>query len=115
ATSCALSLELEMQILWANLGPLANPQAAVLGARFQYQRQEIQCSTGRASLQTSVTFIETTRYPPAPRDQPAIDQKLPFDFFYPFKVINSGAGSMFAGSMLGSVCTVLLTGLLSHR
>ncbi|XP_078060232.1 tectonic-3-like isoform X2 [Mustelus asterias] len=112
--SCVLSLALDIQILWASLGPLANPQAAVLGARFQYQQQEVQCSTRRASLKTSVTFIETTRYPPAPRDQPTIEQKLPFDFFNPFKVISSGTG-VAAGSILGTVCTVIVTSLLGQR
>ncbi|XP_041032774.1 tectonic-3-like isoform X2 [Carcharodon carcharias] len=113
-TSCNLSNMLEMQILWAMLGPLANPQAALLGARFQYQRQDVQCSTGRVSLKTSVTFIETTRYPPAPRDQPTAEQKLPFDFFYPFKVISSGVG-VSAGSRMGTFCSVLLTGFLNQR
>ncbi|XP_067834000.1 tectonic-3-like isoform X2 [Heptranchias perlo] len=113
ATSCPLSLALEIQILWAYLGPLANPQAAVLGARFQYQRQDVGCSISSVSLRTSVTFIETTRYPPAPRNQPAADWKLPFDFFHPFKMATSGV-VFSAGSILGSVCSVIVVGFLGQ-
>uniref|UniRef100_UPI00398E6F3E tectonic-3-like isoform X2 n=1 Tax=Pristiophorus japonicus TaxID=55135 RepID=UPI00398E6F3E len=113
-SSCSLTLALEIQILWAYMGPLANPQAAVLGARFQYHRQDVPCSTGAVSLRTSVTFIETTRYPPAPRDHPTTDWKLPFDFFYPFKVSTSGV-AVLAGSMLGSVCSVIVMGFLGQH
>ncbi|XP_067874528.1 tectonic-3-like [Heterodontus francisci] len=112
-TSCILSLALDIQILWANLGPLSNPQAAVLGARFQYQRQQVQCSSGRLSPRTSITFIETTQYPLAPRDQPATEWKLPFDFFHPFKVLNSGIG-VSVGPVLHTACSVIVIGLLGQ-
>ncbi|XP_048379804.2 tectonic-3-like isoform X2 [Stegostoma tigrinum] len=113
-SSCTLASALEIQILWANLGPLANPQAAVLGARFQYQKQDIQCSPGKVTLKTFVTFIDTTRYPPTPRDQPTIEQKLPFDFFHPFKVYSSGM-HMSSTSVLSTVCSVFLTGFLAQH
>ncbi|XP_043539122.1 tectonic-3-like isoform X1 [Chiloscyllium plagiosum] len=113
-SSCTLATALEIQILWANVGPLANPQAAVLGARFHYQKQDVQCSSSRVTLKTFVTFVDTTRYPPAPRDQPTIEQKLPFDFFYPFKVYSSGM-RMYSASILGTVGSVFLTGFLAQR
>ncbi|XP_048476596.1 tectonic-3 [Rhincodon typus] len=113
-SSCTLASALEIQILWANLGPLANPQAAVLGARFQYQKQDIQCSAGKVTLKTFVTFIDTTRYPPTPRDQPTIEQKLPFDFFHPFKVYSSGM-HMASASILSTACSVFLTGFLAQH
>ncbi|XP_072409529.1 tectonic-3-like isoform X1 [Chiloscyllium punctatum] len=113
-SSCTLATALEIQILWANLGPLANPQAAVLGARFHYQKQDVQCSSNSVTLKTFVTFVDTTRYPPAPRDQPTIEQKLPFDFFYPFKVYSSGM-RMCSASILGTVGSVFLTGFLAQR
>ncbi|XP_076981680.1 tectonic-3 isoform X2 [Tamandua tetradactyla] len=38
------------------------------------------------SLTTLVTFVDITQKPEPPRGQPRIDWKLPFDFFFPFKV-----------------------------
>ncbi|XP_051901959.1 tectonic-3-like [Pristis pectinata] len=113
-TSCRLALALDVQVLWANMGPLSNPQSAVLGARFLYRTQEVQCSSRKVALMSSLTFVDTTRYPPAPRDQPAPDWKLPFDFFYPFKV--SGAGVVEpAGRVLGSIWAVAVALFLSRQ
>lgn len=41
------------------------------------------------TLTTVVTFVDITQKPEPPRGQPRIDWKLPFDFFFPFKVVFS--------------------------
>ncbi|XP_062891545.1 tectonic-3-like isoform X3 [Mobula hypostoma] len=112
--SCTLAVSLDIQILWAKLGPLSNPQSAVLGARFQYHTQEVQCSSTKVSLRSSVIFVETTRYPPSPRGQPSLDWKLPIDFFYPFRVSRAGIAEPVGGS-LGPVYAVAVVLFLSWR
>ncbi|XP_069783131.1 tectonic-3-like isoform X4 [Narcine bancroftii] len=66
-TICELATSMELQILWANLGPLSNPQSVILGARYRYRTQEVQCSRKTVSLSASVTFVDTSLHPPAPR------------------------------------------------
>uniref|UniRef100_G3SKX2 Tectonic family member 3 n=1 Tax=Gorilla gorilla gorilla TaxID=9595 RepID=G3SKX2_GORGO len=87
-TSCCLiPVSLEIQVLWAYVGLLSNPQAHVSGVRFLYQCQSIQDSqqVTEVSLTTLVNFVDITQKPEPPRGQPKMDWKLPFDFF-PFKV-----------------------------
>ncbi|XP_072884875.1 tectonic-3-like [Hemitrygon akajei] len=111
--SCTLAVSLDIQVLWAKLGPLSNPQSAVLGARFQYHTQEVQCSSTKVSLRSSVIFVETTRYPPSPRGRPSLDWKLPIDFFYPFRVSQAGIARP-AGGALGPVYAVAVVLFLSR-
>nr|XP_009457279.4 tectonic-3 isoform X3 [Pan troglodytes] len=87
-TSCCLiPVSLEIQVLWAYVGLLSNPQAHVSGVRFLYQCQSIQDSqqVTEVSLTTLVNFVDITQKPEPPRGQPKMDWKWPFDFF-PFKV-----------------------------
>uniref|UniRef100_A0A7P0T8X6 Tectonic family member 3 n=1 Tax=Homo sapiens TaxID=9606 RepID=A0A7P0T8X6_HUMAN len=87
-TSCCLiPVSLEIQVLWAYVGLLSNPQAHVSGVRFLYQCQSIQDSqqVTEVSLTTLVNFVDITQKPQPPRGQPKMDWKWPFDFF-PFKV-----------------------------
>ncbi|KAE8577569.1 hypothetical protein XENTR_v10022947 [Xenopus tropicalis] len=65
-TSCPVPVSLAIHILWANVGQLSNPQAQVLGARFQYRCQLVQCQDATI-LQTQVTFTDLTQRGPPPR------------------------------------------------
>lgn len=61
------------------------------------------------SLTTVVTFVDVTQKPEPPRGQPRVDWKLPFDFFFPFKVafsrVDSQKGSV---SPILTLCLLLL-------
>ncbi|KAF6111813.1 tectonic family member 3 [Phyllostomus discolor] len=102
---CAIPVSLEIQVLWAYIGLQSNPQAHVSGARFLYQCQSIKDSkVTEVALTTIVTFVDITQKPEPPRGQPRIDWKLPFDFFFPFKV----AFSKGVHSQKGSVSPILI-------
>ncbi|KAM8960349.1 tectonic-3 [Pelodytes ibericus] len=90
STGCLLPVLLHMQILWAKVGLLSNPQAQIQGARFQYSCRFVQC-LDNVLLQTQVSFTEVTRRGPAPRSSPAPEDREPLDFFYPFRS-NRAAG-----------------------
>lgn len=60
------------------------------------------------SLTTVVTFVDITQKPEPPRGQARIDWKLPFDFFFPFKV----AFSRGVDSQKGSASPILILCLL---
>ncbi|XP_025971689.2 tectonic-3 [Dromaius novaehollandiae] len=84
---CMVPVTLEIQILWTKEGLLSNPQAQMLGARYFYQCQPLKFpSMSVVPLTTVVTFTDMTEWPEAPRGQPRTYWKLPFDFFFPFKV-----------------------------
>ncbi|KAM8806050.1 tectonic-3 [Eudromia elegans] len=84
---CMVPVTLEIQILWAKEGLLSNPQAQILSARYFYQCQPLKfLSMNMVPLTTVVTFTDMTEWPEPPRGQPKTYWKLPFDFFYPFKV-----------------------------
>ncbi|NXV18411.1 TECT3 protein, partial [Cepphus grylle] len=87
-TSCCLvPVTLEIQILWAKVGLLSNPQAQILGARYFYQCRRLKFpSRSTVPLTTVVTFTDMTDWPELPRGQPQMHWKLPFDIFFPFKV-----------------------------
>nr|XP_010587393.1 tectonic-3 [Loxodonta africana] len=109
---CFIPVSLEIQVLWAYIGLQSNPQAHVSGVRFVYQCQFVQASqlqTG-VSLTTLVTFVDITQKPESPRGQPRVDWKLPFDFFFPFKVAFSSG----IDSQKGSVFPILTMCLLLH-
>ncbi|XP_045710180.1 tectonic-3 [Phyllostomus hastatus] len=105
ASCCVIPVSLEIQVLWAYVGLQSNPQAHVSGTRFLYQCQSIKDSkVTEVPLTTIVTFVDITQKPEPPRGQPRIDWKLPFDFFFPFKV----AFSKGAHSQKGSVFPILI-------
>lgn len=116
-TSCCLiPVSLEIQVLWAHLGLQSNPQAHVAGARFLYQCKSVQEHQRgiEVSLTTLVNFVDITQKPEPPRDQPRIDWKLPFDFFFPFKAALSRGASVQKDSLVLILC-VLLLGLLNSQ
>ncbi|NXN06480.1 TECT3 protein, partial [Indicator maculatus] len=87
---CMVPVTLEIQILWAKVGFLSNPQAQILGARYFYQCYPLKLlSTSMVPLTTVVTFTDMTGWPEAPRGQPQMHWKLPFDIFFPFKVASN--------------------------
>ncbi|KAM5140010.1 tectonic-3 [Callospermophilus lateralis] len=85
---CFIPVSLEIQVLWAYVGLQSNPQAQVSGARFLYHCKTIRDSHQGTDvhLTTLVNFVDITQKPEPPRGQPRMDWKLPFDFFFPFKV-----------------------------
>ncbi|XP_065602832.1 tectonic-3 [Cyrtonyx montezumae] len=88
SSCCMVPVTLDIQILWTKMGLLSNPQARILGVRFFYQCQPLQLlSTSLVPLTTVVTFTDMTEWPELPRGLPKIHWKLPFDFFFPFKVV----------------------------
>ncbi|XP_004681088.1 PREDICTED: tectonic-3 [Condylura cristata] len=109
---CVVPVSLEIQVLWAYIGLLSNPQAHVSGTRFVYQCQVIQDS--EVSLTTVVTFVDITQRPEPPRGQPRMDWKLPFDLFFPFKVAFSrGVDSQICSISLILTLCLLLCGFLN--
>ncbi|XP_061857708.1 tectonic-3 isoform X2 [Colius striatus] len=91
---CMVPVILEIQILWTKLGLLSNPQAQILGARYFYQCQPLKfLNTSKVPLTTVVTFADMTEWPEPPRGQPQGHWKLPYDIFYPFKVVLNLEGS----------------------
>ncbi|KAL2769526.1 tectonic-3 isoform b precursor [Daubentonia madagascariensis] len=104
---CFIPVSLEIQVLWAFIGLQSNPQAHVSGARFLYQCQSVEESQ-EVPLTTLVNFVDITQKPEPPRGQPRMDWKLPFDFFFPFKV----AFSRGIDSQKGSVSPILILCLL---
>ncbi|XP_040848344.1 tectonic-3 isoform X2 [Ochotona curzoniae] len=113
---CTIPVALEIQVLWAYVGLLSNPQAHVSRARFLYQCQTIQDSEQlmEVSLTTLVNFVDITQKPEPPRGQPRVDWKLPFDFFFPFKVAFSRGVHLQKGSgPLSLILCLLLLGVLS--
>ncbi|XP_059981357.1 tectonic-3 isoform X5 [Lagenorhynchus albirostris] len=112
---CVIPVSLEIQILWAYVGLQSNPQAHVSGARFLYHCQPIQTfflqdsqQETEVPLTTVVTFVDITQKPEPPRGQPRMDWKLPFDFFFPFKMVFSRG----VDSQKGSVSPILILCLL---
>ncbi|KAJ7325073.1 hypothetical protein JRQ81_018093 [Phrynocephalus forsythii] len=105
---CMLPTSLEIQVLWAQVGLLSNPQAQVLGVRCSYLCRPLKSfipSMNMLPLTTSAAFMDVTKWPDAPRGQPRVSWKLPFDFFFPFKVALSKAVSS-SGSL---ACTLLMS------
>ncbi|XP_023367371.1 tectonic-3 isoform X1 [Otolemur garnettii] len=114
---CFIPVSLEIQVLWAFIGLQSNPQAHVSRARFLYQCQSIETESQavtQVSLTTLVKFVDITQKPEPPRGQPRTDWKLPFDFFFPFKVAFSRAIDSQKGSVSPIlVLCILLLGILN--
>lgn len=65
-------------------------------------------------LTTLVNFVDITQKPEPPRGQPRVDWKLPFDFFFPFKVAFSrGVDSQKGSVSLSLILCLLLLGVLN--
>ncbi|KAK3101664.1 hypothetical protein FSP39_005323 [Pinctada imbricata] len=97
--TCSLRMGMHIEILYAKVGALANPQNKITGIAFKYENpQEVTytcagsyCTPGNTGLDQmfevsqSVTFIdisqEATGYVGEP---PIFIAKVPYDFFYPF-------------------------------
>ncbi|XP_074855490.1 tectonic-3 isoform X2 [Carettochelys insculpta] len=113
ASCCMVPVSLKIQILWAEVGLQSNPQNQVLGVRYWYQCQSLKSSSmTMVPLTTVVAFTDVTEWPEPPRSQPSTYWKLPFDFFFPFKVALS-RGISCRGDMSGaflmtlSLCSIL--------
>lgn len=113
ASCCMVPVSLKIQVLWAEVGLQSNPQSQVLGARYWYQCQSLKSlNMTMVPLTTVVSFTDMTEWPEPPRSQPSTYWKLPFDFFFPFKVASNGGISCqgdLAGAFLMSLtfCSIL--------
>ncbi|CAH1785708.1 unnamed protein product, partial [Owenia fusiformis] len=99
-------LGMHIEILYANIGSLVNPQAKIIGISFIYESpQDIKfqcvgpyCRPSTANMTqtfevvSSVAFIDTTQ-PAVPiiAEKPSVTAKLPNDFFYPFYYLSSAS------------------------
>ncbi|XP_057635889.1 tectonic-3 isoform X2 [Chionomys nivalis] len=118
SSCCLIPVSLEIQVLWAHVGLQSNPQAHVAGARFLYQCKSVQEHQRgiEVPLTTLVNFVDITQKPEPPRDQPRADWKLPFDFFFPFKVAFSrGARAQKGSASPVLVLCIFLLGVLSSQ
>ncbi|XP_059174179.1 tectonic-1-like [Physella acuta] len=99
STSCSLSLGANLQILYAKIGSLPNPQPKIIGVTLVYDTKQVvaykcsgpYCQQGSSSLSqkveisSSVTFIDVSLQPTAVEGKyPTFAVRLPYDFFYPF-------------------------------
>ncbi|KAM3916076.1 tectonic-3 [Leptodactylus fuscus] len=105
ASSCLIPTSLHMQILWAQVGLLSNPQSQIVGARFVFTCQFVQCQD-TTILHTQVSFTDLSSRGPAPRSSPSVTDRAPLDFFFPFQ---SSTAGMTAGNRLLCVMLALLT------
>ncbi|XP_043843669.1 LOW QUALITY PROTEIN: tectonic-3 [Dromiciops gliroides] len=94
---CCIPFSLEIQILWAYVGPQSNPQANVLGGRYLYQCKCIMYPLHmiELSLTTSVSFTDITKKPEFTKSELETDWTLPFAS--PFA--SNGASSREMGSL----------------
>uniref|UniRef100_A0A452HA38 Uncharacterized protein n=1 Tax=Gopherus agassizii TaxID=38772 RepID=A0A452HA38_9SAUR len=107
ASCCMVPVSLKIQVLWAEVGLQSNPQSQVLGARYWYQCQSLKSlNMSMVPLTTVVSFTDMTEWPKPPRSQPGTYWKLPFDFFFPFKVASNG------GIKLTPSCCILMSHLV---
>uniref|UniRef100_A0A8D2KR67 Tectonic family member 3 n=1 Tax=Varanus komodoensis TaxID=61221 RepID=A0A8D2KR67_VARKO len=107
---CMVPLSLEIQVIWAHVGLLSNPEIQVLGGRYYYRckpRKSLGIYTNVLSLTTAASFTDVTKRPEPPRGQPRVYWKLPYDFFFPFKMALSGAVSS-SGSLAGTLLVSLM-------
>ncbi|XP_023126335.2 tectonic-3 isoform X1 [Amphiprion ocellaris] len=81
-SGCVLPHSLSIQLLWARQGLLDLPQSYILGAKYYFQCQNVQCPLSSSlALTTTVTFADATVYPEPPRSLPQPHWKFPFGFF----------------------------------
>lgn len=95
-----VTLSLHFQIAYSFQGQLKNPQAKIVGVALHFGTPQtlaapwhtpMQARSLTLELVSSVGFVEVTK-PPLPlyARPPALDVKLPYDFFYPFLPSTSG-------------------------
>nr|XP_056706037.1 tectonic-3 [Euleptes europaea] len=112
---CMIPISLEIQVIWAQVGLLSNPQAQVLGARYLYickPLQSLGTYMNMLPLMTTVAFTDVTKWPEPTRSQPGVYWKLPFDFFFPFKMALSGVGGSSGSQAAILLVTLMLCGAL---
>ncbi|XP_032429890.1 tectonic-3-like isoform X3 [Xiphophorus hellerii] len=81
-SGCNLPLSFSIQIVWARQGFIEVPQNHILGAKFLFRCQKVQCPlSSPLTLTAKATFVETTVYPEAPRGVPQPHWRFPFGFF----------------------------------
>ncbi|XP_027901047.1 tectonic-3-like isoform X1 [Xiphophorus couchianus] len=81
-SGCNLPLTFSIQIVWARQGFIEVPQNHILGAKFLFRCQNVQCPlSSPLTLTAKATFVETTVYPEAPRGVPQPHWRFPFGFF----------------------------------
>lgn len=116
---------LHIQIHYANVGSLANPQAKIIGINYKFspkQDLQFQClglncrqvnATQSFEFSTSVNFVDMTQ--PALeyyKETPVLEAKLPHDFFYPFIKSYSVSSSSKTLNYNNSCCCSLFSILL---
>ncbi|XP_071964939.1 tectonic-1-like [Antedon mediterranea] len=96
-------LSLSIEILYANIGSLANPQAKIVGVKYTfipgkltYQCVGPYCQAGTENLRqkyeiaSSVAFLDVSTYPDAVLAEiPPWKVELPNDFFYPLSTAST--------------------------
>ncbi|XP_043959177.1 tectonic-3-like isoform X2 [Gambusia affinis] len=81
-SGCDLPVSFSIQIVWARQGFIEVPQNYILGAKFLFRCQNVQCPlSSPLTLTAKATFVETTVYPEAPRGVPQPHWRFPFGFF----------------------------------
>ncbi|NXU56433.1 TECT3 protein, partial [Turnix velox] len=110
---CMLPVTLEIQVLWSKVGLLSNPQAQILGAQYFYRCHPLKFpGTSTVPLTTIVTFTDMTEWPEPPQGQPQMHWKLPFDFFFPFKVAPNWERSYREDLTVYFLLILIITGIL---
>ena len=119
-------LSLHIEIAFANIGSVANPQSKIVGVNYRFGRSTdvtFRCvglgacksvqKTQNLDISTSVSFLDVTQ--PALSyyaEYPVIKVRLPYDFFYPFVLTGSTldeTASSATRSSFSWVWTALLT------
>ncbi|XP_046380204.2 tectonic-3-like [Haliotis rufescens] len=97
-SNCFLSLGMHIQVLYAYVGSLVNPQPKIIGISFLYDAPQsvfFRCEgpycqpgstlTQRIEISSSVSFIDVSQPAiPYEAERPVFLAKVPYDFFYPF-------------------------------
>ncbi|KAK7099321.1 tectonic-3-like [Littorina saxatilis] len=116
-SACQLTLGMHIQILYANIGALVNPQPKIIGVSFIYDSatavQIRPTLVGEYNqpieVTTSVAFIDVSKPAVGYEGEPPIFlAKLPYDFFYPF-ISGASTPQSVLSSFLPLVLVVLLT------
>ncbi|CAG5133329.1 unnamed protein product [Candidula unifasciata] len=123
---CDLSLGANLQILYANVGSLPNPQAKIIGVAYVYDEPQVvryKCSgsfcqpgssmSQKVEISSSVTFIDVSQLPVAVEGvYPTTAARLPYDFFYPF--LSDAPRSLHAGHLCWFLCLLCVLNMLRH-
>ncbi|PWA16700.1 hypothetical protein CCH79_00017494, partial [Gambusia affinis] len=118
-SGCNLPVSFSIQIVWARQGFIEVPQNYILGAKFLFRCQNVQCPlSSPLTLTAKATFVETTVYPEAPRGVPQPHWRFPFGFFTRGAAELDGhldtSGSSAEKSLI-ELCRRALAGALSRK